>query len=542
MKTIQLKHGILNKIAAAQYIMLRYETEFTPCTGITAVTKQERRHFAHGIMVAPWCPKLKRKNPEDDPLESGKVCPTNWEFNIAGRNCKVLATTDEFLPILFLKIEGHFQGIETPYDTPTLTALKRESLYFGLAVDALMQQAEAPREQFVWGADWETVPALSLVRDRHITALTLHNTFDESLENEALAFGSTYAAFCGSEGPHGEPLPVKTALQVGLKIADVATTVNRGFAYGMKTEPLQKEGMARHLQGYVDRVVGINNAAFATLSTEHIELSALLASDFDKGHQLLLESKREKVERLPEAIRKKAEGKAIVVSMGRRVSQKQHDVLVECLRDLLQGDPTFPVLAFFTTIHGDAKSPAILARIRALEAEFPANVVCHDGLLPYYGELMAAADFNCMPSLYEPHGGAFEGTVVPIARAVDGLAEQICGLNPRGSAKELNDVWHEPQEEPSGLLFREELPSENLSLARQFDSLLQGSPFSELFQAMRDALTPVLREAVTLRVNHPRAYSRLVSAALKKQQSLSWQHNFDGMIALIEQARKRKLR
>src|SRR5271165_3499014 len=38
-----------------QFYLLRWETEFTPCTGITAVTRQERRFFGHqGMMIAPW--------------------------------------------------------------------------------------------------------------------------------------------------------------------------------------------------------------------------------------------------------------------------------------------------------------------------------------------------------------------------------------------------------------------------------------------------------------------------------------------------------
>jgi glycosyltransferase involved in cell wall biosynthesis len=225
-----------------------------------------------------------------------------------------------------------------------------------------------------------------------------------------------------------------------------------------------------------------------------------------------------------------------VVSMGRRVSQKQHDVLVESLREILTKESDFPVLAVFATVHGDSNSPAILARIKALVAEFPSNVVCEDGQLAYYKELMAAADFNCMPSLYEPHGGAYEGTVIPIARAVDGLAEQICGRNPRGMAKLINDRWHTEGEQPTGFLFREDsTPSQ--SPAEQFESLLKGSPFSRVFQTMRDSLAAVLREAVDLRLKHDDEYARLVLAALRKQEGLSWQVNLDEMLALMEEAR-----
>jgi len=48
-----------------------------------------------------------------------------------------------------------------------------------------------------------------------------------------------------------------------MEVADVVTTVNRGFAQGMRTEPLQLNVMARHVRHLLGRVVGINNAAFA---------------------------------------------------------------------------------------------------------------------------------------------------------------------------------------------------------------------------------------------------------------------------------------
>ena len=68
---------------------------------------------------------------------------------------------------------------------------------------------------------------------------------------------------------------------------------------------------------------------------------------------------------------------------------------------------------------------------------------------------MHAADYNAMTSLYEPHGGAFEGAVVPIVRLVDGLARQVKRLEPTGRAATFKRIWHEPWELPSGLGFRE---------------------------------------------------------------------------------------
>ena len=97
--------AIRARFAKATFVMLRYETEFTPCTGITAVTKQERRSFAEGIMIAPWCPLLTRERPSDDPIENGKVAATGWSFSIgnaiSSAVCTVFITTDEWVPILY---------------------------------------------------------------------------------------------------------------------------------------------------------------------------------------------------------------------------------------------------------------------------------------------------------------------------------------------------------------------------------------------------------------------------------------------------------
>ncbi len=529
---------IQQRLACSHFFLLRYETEFTPCTGITAVARQERRHFSQGCMIAPWCPLLQRRQAEDDPLRSGKVVPLDWSFEVAGQTCRVLAAADEHLPLLFLEMQGRFQGVATPYDTPTPSALKTDALFFGLAVQSMLRQVTIRRDAFVWGADWETVPALFLLHEQYITALTLHNTFDECLEDEAPAFGAPYAPFCAPHDDQGKTLPARTALQLGLAMVDVATTVNRGFAHGLRKEPLQVEVMARHLQGFLDRVVGINNAAFSALSPEHRILEELLATDFVTGCAALFSHKNDMLSKLPETIRQKAAGKVLIVAMGRRVTQKQHGLLVESLRRLLRTDPALPLLVVFATVKGDENSAAILHHLTGLKEEFPANVICEDDRVPFYRELMAAADYNCMPSLYEPHGGAYEGIVVPIARAIDGLAEQICGLHPRGQAKVLNDLWHGTGEEPTGFLYREDPSNAPMTTAAQAADMLVGSPFNSFFLSMRDALSVVLTRAVELRRDTPSDYARLVAAALKRQQRSSWQDNFQQMAALIAEARR----
>jgi glycogen synthase len=506
-------------LAAANFVMLRYETEYTPCTGITAVTRQERRHFGRSLLIAPWCPRMKEAQAA---LAQHKVVATSLHFEVAGRPASLLRSDDGAAAILFVAIEGAFQGLHTPYDTPDL---KHDTLRFGLAVRHLLLYTR-PAAQFVWAADWECVPALLLVRPRQHTVLTLHNTFDAWLAYEA----GEYLDYWPLRGE-------RTALQVGLEAADVVTTVNRGFAWGLRHEMVQRQVLAHHLQHLLYRVVGINNAGFSALPKDLSELAAQFRSDFSGACARLRELKAAALASLPEPVRQKAAGKVLVVSMGRRVAQKQHDVLVESTRAILHSDSATPLLTLFTTVKGDEGSEARLARVRALETEFPGNVICQDGRIDYFQALMAAADFNCMPSLYEPHGGAFDGLVVPIARAVDGLAEQICALRPDLSVMPpMYERWHAAGESPTGFLFRED-PA--LATAGGCRELLESSPSPDnsLFRGMVAALRATLNDAVKLRQSDFPAYARLVAAGLDKQQELSWAVNLGGVLALIEVAR-----
>ena len=532
-----LDESTLNQINNAQFFMLRYETEFTPCTGITAVTRQERRCFKHAVMIAPWCPNLDCNKAEHDPLLSGKVKDSGWAFKVKGRNCHVLTTTDEHAPILFLAVAGRFQGVTTPYDLP-LPALREDTLYFGLAVDALLKAVGSP-SQFVWGADWESVPALHLVKKRHHTALTLHNTFDECLMNESPTFGRVFQEF---HTPRKNAGGMKTALEIGLEEADVVTTVNRGFAWGLTHELLQTRVMAAHLQSNLGQVVGVNNAFFTRVKPALRDLKDLLQTDAAKGARELFRQQAEARRLLPDEIRQKAAGKVLVVAMGRRVAQKQHDLVVESARQLLRQNPDLPLFIYFATTHGDDGSPARLERIRQLEEEFPGNVAWVNERLRYFETLMKAADYNCMPSLYEPHGGVYEGTVVPIARAVDGLAEQVCGLEPQGEAFKMNALWHKEDEAPTGFLFREPAAPQDDLMIRDLQELLSVSPSPEndLFIAMRDALSEALLKAIQLRLKHPAKYARLVCAAIEKQESTSWEANLKRMLLLMDEARKKR--
>jgi glycogen synthase len=334
----------------------------------------------------------------------------------------------------------------------------------------------------------------------------------------------------------------KTALEIGLESADVVTTVNRGFAWGLQHEPIQTQVMAQHLQPLLDRVVGIDNAAFSSPSPFSMEFSERFKSDPQKGTKLLVSGQAELRARLPEEIRSKLGDKVLVVAMGRRVSQKMHEVLVKSASQLLKQDPDFPLFIFFATKRGDASSAARLNHIQKFQRAFPQNVAWSDGALDYYGLLMQAADYNCMPSLYEPHGAAFSNTLVPIARAVDGLAEQICAFEPAGEAAGMNALWHARHEAPTGFLFREMFTPDEEQLVANLRELLGGniSSRNRLFNAMSASLTETLRQAVELRTQKPEKYAELVLAAIEKQLNTSWDSNLKSLLKLIKQARLKR--
>ena len=240
-------------LAGSQFVALRYEGPHVECTGITAVVKQEIRVFngRGGVVVTPWSGRMTSAKAA---FQKGLVTDTGLSFPVAPNPDRpvdvrvLIAQPANSAPILYLAAEGYFDGVESPYDTPNLY---RDSLFFGLAVKALLQGRVGPRT-WMWAADWQTVPAAVLLRQQHLIAITLHNTFDADLRNVLWQF---------SELRYGD-FRHRTALQVVLEKCDVVTTVNRGYAYGLRHEVFHTRVMADHLQHGLERIVGIDNANF----------------------------------------------------------------------------------------------------------------------------------------------------------------------------------------------------------------------------------------------------------------------------------------
>ncbi len=519
-------------LTSADFIAPRYETRYQPATGITAVVNQEQRVFhRRGVIVAPWCPKMKEAQ---NGLTLGRVIETGAAFQVpwgAGSvGVRILeARAPGLAPILYLGAVGFFDGLESPYDT---SRLERDAVFFGCAIEGLLRLVGASPRQFIWGADWQCVPALLLLRPRHHVAITLHNVFDAYLAGGAFESGRVELDLL--RGP-------RTALSVICELADVVTTVNRGYAHGLGLEPFHRRVMADHIQLFVDRIIGIDNANFEELTPAHVELADALEKDLADGVRRVERDQDAAARSLPGGLHEKVRGKVLCVSMGRRSSQKLHDVVVESIREILSADRGLPIFVYFATTHGDDGSPARLRLIQELCEQFPENTAWSDGRIAHFSQLMAAASFNILCSLWAPHEGAFQGTIVPVARAIDGLAAQVCPLSPMGEAARMASLWHPPGKTPSGITFRESPGDEEVSV-RDLRGLLVESPSPKngTFWRMAASLSDSLRRAVAIRKSEPHVYGRLVLGALQEQMKRSWLTNLGGMLSLVETARTQR--
>ena len=506
----------------ATWIELSYETPLTPCTGITAVVRQQIEKFpAGGVIIAPFHGRLEATQAA---LGSGEIVDTGLRVTaFAPRAVPVqvlMHITKSGVVIVYLAAEGFFQGEPTPYDTP---AIEADVLAFGACVDAFFATVwteELDCQQLPWvvGTDWLAVPALHRLRHRHVILLELHNVFDATVGPLASDYGDEYADF---------KLLGRTVLQVGLETSDVVTTVSDGFARGLARDPIHTRLLAQHLQTDMWRVVGIDNGPFLPSTADLRLLLAQAASDFEAGLRGLHERKAAARRKLPFEV---PEESVLLVVMGRRCAQKLHETAVEALAQLL--DKGLPIFAVFATTAGSPGHEQRLACIEALANRYPAQVRSFDGRLLFFDSLMAAADLNVMPSLWEPHGGAFSGTVLPLARAVDGLASQIVPLDGVGA--------HGTR--PSGFLFREC----DIDDADQRDADLAAllsecpAPRNETFMRIAAALAAEIDHAVRLARDRPRLFAEMILGALEKQETWSWQQNFAAHEALAKHARAQR--
>ncbi len=521
-------------LSTATFIGLRWESPYTPCTGITAVFRQERKHFPGAVFIAPWCGEMQSAKTA---FTNGKVVPVpgaDFEIQLGGQHVRVfvLMSADEAAPILYVSIPEDpraFRGVQTPYDTPHT---KRDSLLFALAVDALIGRylPVGPTSPFVWAADWQCVPAMARQYPYRATCLHLHNLYDEYLGDLARTEGYDHA----SELEH------RSVLAAGFAMADVVATVSRGFAEGVRREMLHTAIFAPHLQAEAHRIESVENANFTELDAPTLRLADELKKDLVAGARALGEFKTAARAKLPVEIREKLKGRTLVVAMGRAATQKLHCVVVEAAARIAKSPLGKSAFFVFATTDGDRDDQVRQDVIAACAARHPDCVAAYSGRIHFFGELMHAADLNVMSSLWEPFGGAYEGAVLPVGRAIDGLASQIQPHRPSAYVASLTK--HDPAVAATGWLFREpQLPSAYMDLNLLLTSAVP-SIRNATYAAIADACTEAVSSAITTHQQAPQEFASLVRNALELQRGRTWK-TYDRMVELVNAAKaKRGLR
>ncbi len=529
---VSLTERLREFLAAVSFVSLRFETHLTACAGLAAVQREESRTFPrHGLTLAPWPAETTAAQAA---LATGAVVPLDGHFTLAlGPGCtRTLRVLAALLPgeqpILFLDVEGCFRGRPFVYDTPELGA---DALVFGLAVEAVLRHGRLRSDQWIWGADWETAPALLLLQPRHLCALHLHNIFDRWL-------GDLLPRFTLPAGV-AAALERDTVLAATLPRVEVVAGVNRGFCRALTRHPIYTHVLAPHLQPWLGGIVPVENANFGELPAALVDLHVELGLDRHKAGMAYAKRVATTRRALPAGLPKIPFSSALVLVMGRRAVQKGFDVAIAAIRGLLAANPRFSGYFFFATLPGDGHSDRLLAEIRALHAAFPRSVGWSDGRLAGYAELAAAANFILMPSLYEPHGGCFSGTAVPIASG-EGPEAQIAGWPLRGAAVSQR-LWH-GEREPSGFAVSPPLPRDPAVAARHLRELLDGAPVAgnPVFGAMVAEFTHAIAAAVELWRDDPPVFAGLVREALGAQQERSWAINYGGMFSHVAAAQARR--
>ncbi len=128
--------------------------------------------------------------------------------------------------------------------------------------------------------------------------------------------------------------------------------------------------------------------------------------------------------------------------------------------------------------------------------------MAYSGRIPFFGNLMLAADLTVMASLWEPFGGAFEGIVLPVARAVDGLASQIPAYEPINEAAATSAHWNGGKA-PTGWLFREPQQPSAFDDLRSLLASAVPSIHNATYTAMTEACSEAIRSAVGVHQKQP---------------------------------------
>jgi len=561
-KSIEEDNMIISKSSQKNrtVVFVTFESEFAPVGGLAAVMRILPRRMAQAtggdcFTLTPLFKHITRCNDR----RWASLEPTGHVFNVRFGDVEHTVTLRRHMDAhgfttylldseLFFNAPcdcGNPPAPEAPcnpYRDPAHPEqLLQDALFFAAAVPQALVALGKTANLILSLQDWQgALAAFTVKRTPALTSvacvLTVHNPYDKPLS-------TADAAQIG-----GQALPGPTVLTKMLPFVDgPVCTVSENFAEELTTEVLHTDVYAPHLQKFFRRkgVRGINNGLFAALDFPEAALSAAREGDF--GPLLAVKARRRAAlvrvlqsYRPPEAWGTLADLDAfdgpIFLLFGRDdPRQKGYDVAAAAIRQLPPGQAKY----IFTPIPGD-EGLAGLHFLKALAQERPGEVK----IFPFrvargYVELQRGASYLVMASLYEPFGAATEGYAVGtpvVARATGGLVQQVAPypsacLN--AAVRRRAACFHDPQACPTGFLFREpDLPRETLIAGWRrivaCDYFPGGDRVTDrqgsaLFDALVLEAARAFQDAITLYMNNPPEYARMIAGGFEMLRAFSWE-------------------
>lgn len=275
--------------------------------------------------------------------------------------------------------------------------------------------------QLVHCHDWQTalIPALiSLAGRRPATVFTIHNIAYQGLfDGGALTALHLPPGFWSSDSL--EFYGHLSFIKGGLVYADHITTVSPNYAREIQTPEFAYglDGLLRHRAGNLS---GILNGIDDRIWNPAIDNNLVANYSCDRFH-----GKREnKLALQAEAKLTVSADVPLLGLVGRLISQKGVDLVVDALRRLLQKQTPFQFIALGT---GDRQYEQILSQ---LARQYPRQVSCdiaYDEARAH--RIEAGADIFLMPSRFEPCGlnqlYSLRYGTIPVVRGIGGLADTV---------------------------------------------------------------------------------------------------------------------
>ena len=546
---------------------IAYETPYAPGGGIAAVLN----HLPAALKEASKLPtyvitpfhrniaKTKDVTPETENL--GTI---NYLFGRKKITFNILLLS-KVVEWIFLQVEEDsateipfFDGRRHPYDVPKQDGdiapiLLRDSLLFGKTATLALPLIDPEASWTLLLQDWEVATTSlfikALGRDNYefpVPFLTLHNCYDTYVPDGTLKKFGIDPSTC----------PGGTVLQRAVPLVQKPVlTVSEQFALDLSNEILQSQILAPHLKSELSsRLKGINNGTFTTLAVPEEILTPAKNEDYKPIREWKSRHRESALKAINELI--PSEEKPVwgelsqfsredlpwIVMAGRDDSrQKGYDVACYAIENYLlkSKDACF----LFFPIPGEEGLPG-MKFLHDLAKRYPENVLAFPFLFREgYFAIMQGATYGLMPSYYEPFGMANEfylNGAACIGRATGGITQQVVPYRQvpsySPSVEKRASHWHDPKIPVTGFLFREEdeIPSElddwrvindaDYDISGQTPNRLEQRSELALFQSMGSALTSCLFDAISVYVNQPQIYFKLLSDGIEYiSKGFTWQ-------------------